>query len=143
MQLPSWIMEIARGLECPFCCTAIDERSLRSVGVAMTTPPDAAPRSSPRLEFVCPGCKYTVAVTTEVPMDDLLEAVAVIRHFPAEIMASRGKLNAVADRGVEAIGPFDDIEMRTLLKQISRLSFRRDTKNFRQWIKRLDDGGSV
>ncbi|MFA9480444.1 hypothetical protein ACERK3_19425 [Phycisphaerales bacterium AB-hyl4] len=98
--------------------------------------PEAA---TTQLHLRCVHCDYQLVVQMSVPLEDLLEAVRAVHAHGPHPIEPHDQVEAHADRGVQALGPLDAAEVRTFLQQLKRLSFRRDTKNFQQWISRLND----
>lgn len=118
MHLPSWIRDIFRRLRCSHCHTLLTERALCGIGTRLQTQgADLPPQATARLELHCPHCLHRTAMGIEISLDDLLEAVRWMHLHGSDLLhAPHGQVEARDDRGVQALGPLDDAEVRTFLQ---------------------------
>lgn len=120
----------------------MDERSFCGIGAGVFDAGGAVPAdATTQLSLRCVHCGQHLMVQMSVGLEELLEAVRAVHTLGPMPFESPDQGDAHPDRGVQALGPMDDAEVRTILQQLRRMSFRRDTKNFQQWISRLNDRG--
>ena len=90
------------------------------------------------IQVTCEHCGSTFTLRVEVEFDDLIEGVRWLYHHGTELMSpAHGQIEADPDRGVQALGPWEEAEVRPFLERLRRTWFRRSSQSFQQWLKRL------
>ena len=144
MDCPIWLDELMRGMRCNrFACRRLlSPRSVRSIGAAVVDRGMDLPfEQTAQIQVACEHCGSQFTLRLEIDFDELIEGVRWVYHHGSEAATpGHGQIEAEAGRGVQALGPLEEAEVRPFLERLRRTSFRRSSKSCQQWIERLSEG---
>ena len=141
MDCPIWLDELIRGHSCTrlTCTKRLSPRSIRGVGTAVVDAGIDVPfERNTHIQITCEHCGREFTLAVDATCDDLIEGVRWLYHHGSELLTPQhGQVEADPDRGVQALGPWEESEVRPFIERLRRTSFRRSSRSFQQWLKRL------